>query len=605
MAPQVWGVSVTARRKRLLLTGTVLFCLLPAFWPAIGQQERGLQVTARAAPSGWGNYWALIVGINKYQEWPRLDTAVQDAQVLKGLLEAHYGFSPERVVLRLDGDATLSQLLRDLREMSRSLGPEDNWLIYFAGHGQIDDLTGDGYWIPADGKVKDVSTWLGHQSVRGILGSEKVQARSICVVADSCYAGTLLRGGPGPLDLGDHRYLDKLRELAARRSRQVITSGAKEPVVDGGRDGHSLFAYYFLNALRENERPVVDLENLFHTKVWKPVSEISGQRPGIGRLRTPMDEDGQFVLVRRDLPPPVVKVVAPPPITIEREPLLGTLVIVANRTGVSVYLDGQRIGETEAGARLRFRNIPVGEHTVSASLGDREVSQQVVRVEEGKETLLRVDVPEEKKVETAQTTERVPPATPTIAPTRVTQPPPQEAKFPTPQTGPEQPIVTPAPQNAAPPPQPTGTIPVESPSSAPSATTHAKPTYTGPSAGRVLWTGQLPKNSRLTIEGRRASTGSVIGTLPGVPVNISAYSADLSNSGLTVYTSNLKHSEPASRANGWYKTEYVVDGRRAADVKVLESPGARNGWNRVVLHNGIQPVSVVVIDWEVQSAERR
>jgi len=41
---------------------------------------------------------------------------------------------------------------------------------------------------------------------------------------------------------------------------------------------------------------VIDLENLFHTKVWKPVTEIGNQRPNVGRLKTPMDQDGQFVL---------------------------------------------------------------------------------------------------------------------------------------------------------------------------------------------------------------------------------------------------------------------------------------------------------------------
>ena len=80
------------------------------------------------------------------------------------------------------------------------------------------------------------------------------------------------------------------------RSRQVISSGGVEPVTDGGADGHSLFAFYLINALRKNDREVIDLENLFHTQVWKPVTEIGDQRPNVGRLKTPMDQDGQFVL---------------------------------------------------------------------------------------------------------------------------------------------------------------------------------------------------------------------------------------------------------------------------------------------------------------------
>jgi hypothetical protein len=70
-----------------------------------------------------------------------------------------------------------------------------------------------------------------------------------------------------------------------------------EPVADGGRDGHSLFAYYFLKALKENPNDIIDIENLIHSRVWKHVAQIGGQRPSIGRLKSPMDEDGQFVLV--------------------------------------------------------------------------------------------------------------------------------------------------------------------------------------------------------------------------------------------------------------------------------------------------------------------
>jgi hypothetical protein len=91
-------------------------------------------------------------------------------------------------------------------------------------------------------------------------------------------------------------YLEKLAQAAAKRSRQVITSGGMEPVADGGRDGHSLFAYYLITALRENKHEVIDLENLFHTEVWEAVTEVGGQRPNVGRIKTPMDEDGQFVL---------------------------------------------------------------------------------------------------------------------------------------------------------------------------------------------------------------------------------------------------------------------------------------------------------------------
>ncbi|MFH1981034.1 MAG: hypothetical protein ABIL58_04260, partial [Pseudomonadota bacterium] len=149
--------------------------------------------------------------------------------------------------------------------------------------------------IPVEGEANNPSSWISNSYLKAIFSSEKVTAKNVVVIADSCYSGAMLRGGPSLMTL-DGDYKTKLMQAAAKRSRQVISSGGIEPVADGGAEGHSLFAFYFISALKENDREVMDLENLFHTRVWKPVSEIGGQRPSVGRLKTPMDRDGQFVL---------------------------------------------------------------------------------------------------------------------------------------------------------------------------------------------------------------------------------------------------------------------------------------------------------------------
>ena len=266
-------------------------------------ENRGITLTkSDALPSkALGTYHALIVGINDYEEWNPLQTAVKDATAVRDVLVERYGFDEKNVILRTDREASRGQIIRDLRSLAASLTERDNLLVYFAGHGQLDDLTGDGYWVPVEGRLKDPSTWISHAVLKGVLGSEKVLAKNVVVIADSCYSGTLLRGGPSLLKMEDRSYLDKLNEAASRRSRQVITSGGLEPVADGGRGGHSLFAYYLIRALEENDREVVDLENLFHTRVWEPVTQVGNQRPNVGRLKTPMDEDGQFVLHNQGL----------------------------------------------------------------------------------------------------------------------------------------------------------------------------------------------------------------------------------------------------------------------------------------------------------------
>jgi hypothetical protein len=284
--------------KKSIILALTLFFLAQA---ALNAEERGIKpATTHSGKSSFlGNYYALIIGINAYDEWYPLKTAVKDAKGLKEVLINQYSFDADKVILKTDTEATQESLLYDLKQFASSLKEGDNLLIYYAGHGQIDDFTGDGFWIPVDGKLKKPGTWISHSIVKSILSSQKVKAKNVALISDSCYAGTLLRSGPSVLSTADKEYREKILVLSSRRSRQVFTSGGVEPVVDGGRDGHSLFAYYFLKALKENKDDIIDLENLFYSQVWKPVAEIGDQRPYSGRLKTPMDENGQFVLLSR------------------------------------------------------------------------------------------------------------------------------------------------------------------------------------------------------------------------------------------------------------------------------------------------------------------
>ena len=264
--------------------------------------KRGSKINVSQNPPihGPGNYYALIIGINAYHHWRHLKTAVNDAIELKHLLIQKYSFLESNVALITDQEATRKTLVHTIRRIAGGLGEHDNLLIYFAGHGKLDDLTSNGYWIPIDGAVDDLCTWITHSTIKDILSSEKVLGKNIMVIADSCYSGNLLRGGINSYDTTGRLYEKKLLQLAQKKSRQIIASGGMEQVADWGKDNHSLFAYYLLQALRENQQPVIDLENLINTKVFENVSKIGGQRPIVGRFKTQMDEDGQFVLLLKD-----------------------------------------------------------------------------------------------------------------------------------------------------------------------------------------------------------------------------------------------------------------------------------------------------------------
>jgi len=111
----------------------------------------------------------------------------------------------------------------------------------------------------------------------------------------------------------------------------------------------------------------------------------------------------------------------------------------------------------------------------------------------------------------------------------------------------------------------------------------------------------LRRGQALSINGRTASTGYVTGELPGVPVRVSAYPAELSDNGLVVYTSKAlaAQREPPGPRNGWNLTRYALDPERAARVLVTEPPSAQTGWRKLTLRGDNAPVAVIVIDWRI------
>lgn len=264
----------------------------------------------RAEACNTGEYYALIIGINEYDQWRPLKNAVNDATGLKDILIRRYGFSARNIVFRTDKAATRKTLIRDFRCMAGGLEKTDNLLIYFSGHGHLDTINGDGYWIPVDGKIKDATTWITNSVIQNILCSPDVRGKNIMLISDSCYSGTLLRGNPRPAfnykpkpphggsnSKGVKRPNRKNASRACKRSRQVIAAGGVEPVYDVG-ERYGVFARYFLKALEKNNRPSIDIEYLFHDdNIWKSIADESGQRPEIGRFMTNMDEEGQFVLI--------------------------------------------------------------------------------------------------------------------------------------------------------------------------------------------------------------------------------------------------------------------------------------------------------------------
>ena len=233
----------------------------------------------------FGRYHALIIGIDKYKYLPRLKTAVKDAKAVAKILEEDYGFK-----VRLLINPIRDEIIDSLDDFREKMGSEDNFLIYYAGHGWLDEDADRGYWLPADAKSNRRSRWVSNATITDTLRT--LQAKHVMVVADSCYSGTLTRSAKVGLRSGEY-----LRRMAKKWARVALVSGGLEPVADSGSGGHSPFAKAFLDTLKGNTA-VIDGTQLF-SKMRRPVILAAQQTPEYSDVRNAGHDGGDFLFVRK------------------------------------------------------------------------------------------------------------------------------------------------------------------------------------------------------------------------------------------------------------------------------------------------------------------
>jgi uncharacterized caspase-like protein len=189
-------------------------------------QEQGLTTGGAAGRQALRGYYALIIGNNVYTSLPKLKTAEADAREVATILKEAYGFETKLLL-----NATRAQIVSALSAYGRSLGPDTNLLVYYAGHGQNDVATAKTYWLPVDAEPDDRTNWIIADEITS--GIRAVPARHVLIISDSCYSGTLTRSLGDMLPRTPERE-QFLQRMAAGRARTLMASGGDKPVADGG-----------------------------------------------------------------------------------------------------------------------------------------------------------------------------------------------------------------------------------------------------------------------------------------------------------------------------------------------------------------------------------
>lgn len=265
------------------------------------EAPRGVQhLHAADSPQPYDRKVAVLVGIDTYASAVgRLEYATTDVEAIHRLLIELLGF--DEVVPLINDEATRPGILRKVAQLTRELGPNDQFLFFFAGHGLTVGGSEDGlgYLLPYDVSSLDEEAVIAHGLSMADLRTHLVRlpAKHVLVLIDSCVSGffAVNRRGQGSSSP------EESRRFFERKARQLITAGRRdESSLENGLWGHSALTLALLSGLStgeadKNSDAMVTAEEL-HLHISDLVARVTGgrQSPQFGNLT---EDEGEFAFL--------------------------------------------------------------------------------------------------------------------------------------------------------------------------------------------------------------------------------------------------------------------------------------------------------------------
>lgn len=249
---------------------------------------RNIKVTDPIAPSlGNGKYYALVIGINNYADSRinELDYALRDAEQFYYAITSKYIFAKENV--KFLKNATMEEMVDALDFYSKNVRPEDNFLIFYAGHGIWDNSAEIGFWLPSDARKDSKLAWFRNSTLRDYLKS--IKSKHTLLISDACFAGSIFKTRVAFADAP--LAINKLYDLP---SRKAMTSGTLTEVPD-----KSAFLKYLVDRLVNNTEKYLSSEQLF-SSFRIAVINNSNAVPQFGEIKEVGDEGGDFIFILKN-----------------------------------------------------------------------------------------------------------------------------------------------------------------------------------------------------------------------------------------------------------------------------------------------------------------
>jgi hypothetical protein len=229
--------------------------------------------------------FALIIANEKYDDpnIVELSEPLKDATELYNLLTKEYNFEPGNVTFLKN--PTKAEIIGSLHRLRSVIKADDNFVIFYAGHGYWDEGMGIGYWLPKDAAKNNPVNWIPNTDLTNYLGA--IKTKHTLLIADACFSGGIFKTRSA---FSNTFAIEKLYQL---NSRKAITSGTLTVVPD-----KSVFFQYLFKNLKDNKKEYISAEELF-SNMRMAVIHNSMNVPQYGTIQNVGDEGGDFIFIKK------------------------------------------------------------------------------------------------------------------------------------------------------------------------------------------------------------------------------------------------------------------------------------------------------------------
>lgn len=163
--------------------------------------------------------------------------------------------TPMDLEVQLLEDKPMDSVYKAIREYYRISKPNDQLIVYFAGHGDVDnELLDDGFIVCTDSKSVENdpvrNTYIPYVKLQKMLNN--IPARQVLVLLDVCHGGTFdakaFENEKREADQGtisNKNVLQFLKDKLPLRTRKFLSSVGIEPAFDGKAGRHSPLQIFY------------------------------------------------------------------------------------------------------------------------------------------------------------------------------------------------------------------------------------------------------------------------------------------------------------------------------------------------------------------------